>query len=175
MANAVGTHPTMYPGYQHAQQKNAAHRAKANAANGVDNLQYGGELLHDYAAKYTIDAGKEDKQLHDDIGLVLRMVYVGLDVVKVNDAAQRIDASGKCAQRSAENAGDEDAWHSGQMTNNILHKIRHHFVQLADQALGKGIAIMIASIHHDARKAIEAHDDDKAQTEKHQRSARMRD
>lgn len=82
----------MCSGHQHTEQKDASYRAETNASNRVDDLQNGTELLDGNAAKDTIYTGEEDEQLHNQVCLVLRVVDVRLDVVKVDDATQRVDA-----------------------------------------------------------------------------------
>lgn len=56
------------------------------------------------------------------------------------------------------------------MTHDVLHEIGYHLVELAHLTRAEGITVVIASIHHDARKAIEGHDEDETDTEEQQRS-----
>lgn len=160
----------MCSGHQHAEQKDASYRAETNAANRVDDLQYGTELLDDNATNDAIDAGEEDEQLHNAICLVLGVIDVWLDVVKVDDAAQRVHVGRERAEGSAKDARDEDSWHATKMTHDILHEIGYHLVQLVHLTRAERITIVIAGIHYDARKAIEGHDEDETESEEHQRS-----
>lgn len=54
------------------------------------------------------------------------------------------------------------------MTHDVLHEIGYHFVKLADVTNAKWVAVVIKSIHNDACKAVERHNEHEAETEKHQ-------
>lgn len=122
------------PWIQHPQWENTEHRSHAASNNRVNHLKNGTKILHNDTAQYAKDTTQKCNRFHAKISGSIGVFdhFVRSDVVVIHNSGQWIHCCGHGAQGRTKDTGNEHARHSADVTDDILHKIWHHFVVFLD-------------------------------------------